>query len=126
MKSQLDILFAPEYNKDINYFSNIVESASRDIYCFVVQINTSNYGDTKIIAPYKTELKCIANIKGGERDSIHIGKINVNEFRDYQNFEGSDQYKRWKEEQRKRDKEEQETRYYKFKKYKKTSARHKK
>ena len=126
MKSQLDILFAPEYNKDINYFSNIVESASRDIYCFVVQINTSNYGDTKIIAPYKTELKCIANIKGGERDSIHIGKINVEEFREYQKFEGSDKYKQWTEWQRKRDKDEKKTPYYKFKKYKKTSARHKK
>lgn len=126
MKSQLDILFAPEYNRDINYFSNIVESASRDIYCFVVQINTSNYGDTKIIAPYKTELKCIANIKGGERDSIHIGKINVEEFREYQNFEGSDKHKQWIELQRKRDKKEKESAYYKFKKYKKTSARHKK
>jgi len=126
MKSQLDILFAPEYNKDINYFTNIVESASRDIYCFVVQINTSNYGDTKIIAPYKTELKCIANIKGGEHDSVHIGKINVEEFRDYQKFEGSDNYKQWIELQRKRDKEEKNSVYYKFKKYKKTSARHKK
>ena len=124
MKSQLDILFAPEYNKDINYFSNIVESVSRDIYCFVVQINTSNYGDTKIIAPYKSELKCIINIKGGERDSIHIGKIDINEFREYQRFEKSNEYKNWIESQQKREKEEKSLQNYKFKKYKKTSARH--
>ena len=124
MKSKLDILFAPEYNKDINYFSNIVESASRDIYCFVAQINTSHYGDTKIIAPYKTELKCLIDIKGGEKDSIHIGKINVEEFRAYQEFEGSDEYKKWTDEQRKREKEEKRSPYYKYKKYKKTSARH--
>ena len=125
MKSELDILFAPEYNKDLNYFTNIVESASRDIYCFVVQVNTSNYGETKIIAPYITELKCIANIKGGERDGIHIGKINIKEFHDYQDFERSDEYKKWIKTEQEQNKKEKEKRYYKYKKYKKTSARHK-
>lgn len=125
MKSKLDILFAPEYNKDLIYFSNIVESASRDIYCFVVQINTSHYGDTKIIAPYKSEIKCIANIKGGERDSIHIGKIDISEYRKYQEFEGSQEYKKWISQIKKNEMKEEKDEYYKYKKYKKTSARHK-
>lgn len=125
MKSKLDILFAPEYNKDIHYFSNIVESASRDIYCFVAQINTSNYGDTKIIAPYKNEMKCLVNIKGGEQDSIHIGSINLEEYRRYQKFEGTPEYKNWMETERIRAKRASRQPYSEFKKYKKTSARHK-
>lgn len=125
MKSKLDILFAPEYNKDINYFSNIVESASRDIYCFVAQINTSNYGDTKIIAPYKSELKCLINIKGGEQDSIHIGSVDLDECRKYQKFEDTSEYKNWKENERKKEEKDSKQKYSNFKKYKRTSARHK-
>lgn len=125
MKSKLDILFAPEYNKDINYFSNIVESASRDIYCFVVQINTSHYGDTKIIAPYKSEIKCIANIKGGERDIIHIGKIDISEYIKYQDFEGSQEYKKWITQEKNEERKKKQDQFYEYKKYKKTSARHK-
>lgn len=126
MKSKLDVLFAPEYNKDINYFSNIVDSASRDIYCFVAQINTSNYGDTKIVAPYKSELKCLLDIKGGEQDSIHIGSINLAEYREYQRFEGTQEFKNWKDYERKKEKRESKQKYSEFKKYKRTSARHKK
>lgn len=125
MKSKLDILFAIEYNKDINYFSNIIESASRDIYCFVAQINTSNYGDTKIVAPYKSELKTIVNIKGGDQDSLHIGTINIEESREYQQFEGSQEYKKWKNIERRKKNSEKKQQYYLYKKYKKSSARHK-
>ncbi len=125
MKSKLDILFAPEYNKDLDYFSSIVESAARDIYCFVVQVNTSNYGDTKIIAPYKSEMKCIANIKGGESDCVHIGKIDIREYRKYQEFEGSQDYKKWLAQQKNDEKKQEDKPYNNYKKYKKTSARHK-
>lgn len=125
MKSKLDILFAPEYNKDIHYFSNIVDSASRDIYCFVAQINTSNFGDTKLVAPYKNELKCLLDIKGGEQDSIHIGSINIQEYREYQKFEGSPEYKGWKERERRKERTASKQTYNNFKKYKRTSARHK-
>jgi predicted amidohydrolase len=125
MKSKLDILFAPVYNKDINYFSNIVESASRDIYCFVVQINNSYYGDTKINAPYNNELKCIVNIKGGEKDSVHIGKIDLKEYWDYQKFENTIEYHKWLAYNKKEEKRCSKKTYYKFVKYKKTSARYK-
>ena len=125
MKSKLDILFAPEYNKDIRYFSNIVDSASRDIYCFVAQINTSNYGDTKIVAPYRNALRCILEIKGGEQDSIHIGSINIDEYRKYQEFEGSPEFKKWNEQERKKKHKESKQPYNEYKKYKRTSARHK-
>ena len=83
-KSQIDILFAVEYNKDTNYFSSIVESTSRDLHCFIVQSNTSQYGDSRITSPTKTESKDILKIKGGDVDSIQIGTINVRELNDFQ------------------------------------------
>lgn len=82
-KSDIDFLVACEWNKDIKYFSNIVESVSRDLHCYAIQVNTSQYGDSKIVAPKKSEEMTILNIKGGD-DNILIGEINIEELRDFQ------------------------------------------
>jgi hypothetical protein len=92
MKSKLDLLIATEYNKDVDYFSNIIESVSRDLYCFVAQVNSSQFGDTRIVAPMHSYNKLVASISGGERDSVHIGKINLSEFSEFQENEFSAEY----------------------------------
>jgi len=83
-KSQIDLLIASEWNPDVNYFSNIVESISRDLHVYVAQVNTSQYGDTRIIRPSKTELKDILRLKGGENDTILVGEINLIALREFQ------------------------------------------
>lgn len=87
LRSKIDILTVPELNKDTAYFSNIVESASRDLHCFVVQANTSKYGDSRITGPYNSLFKDIIKIKGGENNVLLIGTINCSEVqrkrRDY-------------------------------------------
>lgn len=80
MKSKIELLFVPQLNKDTNYFSATVESTARDLHCFVVQANTSAYGDSRITAPYKTEMKNILQIKGGETDVVMIATLNVDEL----------------------------------------------
>lgn len=80
MKSKIELLFVPQLNKDTNYFSAIVESTARDLHCFVVQANTSAYGDSRITAPYKTEAKNILQVKGGETDVVMIATLNVEEL----------------------------------------------
>ena len=80
MKSKIELLFVPQLNKDTNYFSAIVESTARDLHCFVVQANTSAYGDSRITAPYKTESKNILQIKGGETDVVMIATLNVDQL----------------------------------------------
>lgn len=75
LKSKADALFVPQFNKDTNYFSSIVESASRDLHCFIVQANTSKYGDSRITGPYDTTHKNIVQIKGGTNDVVIIGKL---------------------------------------------------
>lgn len=77
MKSKIELLFVPQLNKDTNYFSAIVESTARDLHCFVVQANTSAYGDSRITGPYKTESKNILQIKGGESDVVMIATLNI-------------------------------------------------
>lgn len=80
MKSKIELLFVPQLNKDTNYFSAIVESTARDLHCFVIQANTSAYGDSRITAPYKTESKNILQIKGGETDVVMIATLGIDEL----------------------------------------------
>lgn len=76
-KGKVHGVFAIEFNKDTNYYCNLVESISRDLSCFVIQSNTSKYGDSRITAPYQTEEKDIVKIKGGVNDTIMVGKVDL-------------------------------------------------
>lgn len=77
LKNRIDALFVPQLNKDTNYFSSIVEATSRDLYCFIIQANTSKYGDSRITGPYDTIHKNIVQVKGGINDVVIIGKIEL-------------------------------------------------
>lgn len=85
-KSEVDFIVGCEWNRDIKYFANITEAATRDLHCFVIQVNTSQFGDSKIIAPKKSNEMTILNIKGGD-DNILIGDVNIQELRDFQRKE---------------------------------------
>jgi hypothetical protein len=75
------LLIASEYNRDTNYFSNIVESISRDLHVYFAQVNTSQFGDSRITQPSRTEIKDILKLKGGENDTILVGKIDLGKLR---------------------------------------------
>lgn len=81
---KVDFIVASEFNKDINYFSNIVESASRDIHCYVVQVNGSQYGDSRVVSPSKTEKMNPIRIKGGDNLTFLTMKLNLESLREYQ------------------------------------------
>ena len=83
-KSEIDILFACACNSDTNYFQSILESAVRDMHCYVVQSNASQYGGTCVLKPAKTEEKTMLYIKGGENPSIMITEIDVETLRNFQ------------------------------------------
>ena len=83
-QSYADMIITVEWNKDINYYSNILESLSRDIHCYCVQVNYSKYGDSRITKPSKTEEKDIIRTKGGRNSSILIDKVNFSDLRDFQ------------------------------------------
>ena len=84
IKNKIDLLVAVEYNKDLNYFSNLVESVSRDLHCYVVQVNSSHYGDTRISQPTETYKKDIVKLKGGENNVTVIGTIEIDKLREFQ------------------------------------------
>lgn len=83
-RSIVDFIVACEFNKDTQYFSNIVESASRDVHCYFIQSNNSEYGDNRITQPAKTEIRDILRLKGGDNKTILTGEINIKELREFQ------------------------------------------
>ncbi|WP_442264831.1 RNA-directed DNA polymerase [Tenacibaculum sp. ZS6-P6] len=85
-RGNVDFLVAIEHNRDLTYFSNIVESVSRDIHAYIIQVNTSQYGDSRINQPSKSYLRDIAKIKGGENVSILTAFIDIEKLRVFQSF----------------------------------------
>jgi len=83
-RSELDILFAIEYNMDTNYFSNIAESTCRDLHCYFVQANTSEYGDSRVVEPKETEKMNPVRVKGGENNVILRYELDIQKLRDFQ------------------------------------------
>jgi hypothetical protein len=97
-RGKVDFVITVEYNRDINYFSNITDSIARDIHAYIIQVNTSEFGDSRITQPSDTITKDILKIKGGDNVSLITGSINIKELRDFQKLnyslqEGNKNYK---------------------------------
>jgi len=92
-KSKLDLLIGVEWNRDTPYFSNIVEAGSRDLHVYVAQVNTSQFGDTRLTQPVETARKDILRLKGGRNDAILTAQINISSLREFQRnqYDPSDQ-----------------------------------
>lgn len=83
-QSLADALIAVEWNSDVNYYSNIVDSLSRDLHCYCIQVNSSHYGDSRITKPSKTEEKDVIRMRGGSNPTVLIEKINIESLREFQ------------------------------------------
>lgn len=82
--SELDYLIGCSWNKDIHYFNDIIDSVSRDLHCYVIYSNTSDYGCSRILQPTKSETKNIASIGGGATPTLITGDLNISKLRDFQ------------------------------------------
>lgn len=83
-KLNLDLLVAAVWNKDLKYFEDVLNSTSRDLHCYVAEVNTSEYGESCLIQPTKKEMSKILGIKGGINDSILVANLDIKKLRDFQ------------------------------------------
>lgn len=83
LKNKIELILVPEFNKDTNYFSNIIEATVRDNMCFIAQSNASQYGDSCITGPYKTEQKNILKIKGAKNNNMLVEDIEIYKLMKY-------------------------------------------
>lgn len=84
MKSKVDFIVATELNSDTNYYSEIAGSWVRDIHSFFIQVNTSEYGDSRIMKPSKSVEKNMVVVKGGKNSTILIEDLDIDSLRKFQ------------------------------------------
>jgi len=85
-KGDVDFLATIEHNRDVAYFSSINESLARDLHCYVVQVNTSHYGDSRITLPSDSIARDFIKLKGGENISLVTGTLRVDNLREFQSL----------------------------------------
>ena len=83
-RSKIDLLIASEWNKDTPYFSNIVEALSRDLHCYIAQVNTSQFGDSRLTQPSESARKDLMKLKGGKNDTVLVEDLNITALREFQ------------------------------------------
>ena len=84
MKGKVDFLIATEFNRDVLYYSDIVGSLVRDLHCFVIQCNTSQFGDSRIMQPTESILKNMVRVKGGKSEAVLTEIIEISSLRKQQ------------------------------------------
>lgn len=86
-QSLADLTIAVEWNPDVVYFSNIIESMCRDLHCYCVQVNSSDYGDSRVMSPCKTEKRDLIKTKGGKNNTVLVDTIDISALRNFQRME---------------------------------------
>ena len=86
-QSLADLTVAVEWNRDVPYFSSIVESLCRDLHCYCIQVNSSDYGDSRVMVPAKSEERDLIKTKGGRNHTILTDHIKLGPLRAYQRKE---------------------------------------
>lgn len=85
LRGNVDALIVPEWNKDTESFSALVESAALDVHAYIVQCNDRQFGDSRIRAPRKESWeRDIVRIKGGREDYFVVGEIDTKSLRRFQ------------------------------------------
>ena len=101
-QGEIDVLVAPVWNPDTNYYNGIVETSAREIHCILSQVNTAKYGDTRWTIPAKTELKNPLTVKGGTTEdnpfTISLSDYYPKYLREFQNldYQGQEEDKSFK------------------------------
>lgn len=83
-KGKVDFIVCSEFNPDVNYFSNIVEAAARDLHCYIVQVNSAQFGDSRVVSPSKTEGLSPLRIKGGDNQTFLTMMLPLQQLRSHQ------------------------------------------
>lgn len=85
LRGKIDALFLVEWNKDIETYNSLVESAANDLHAYIIQVNNRRYGDTRIRAPFKeAHQRDVSRIRGGLLDYFVISSLDIRSLRAFQ------------------------------------------
>jgi hypothetical protein len=86
MQGEIDCLFVPEWNPDIDTFASLMEASAQDLHAFMVQANNRQFGDSRIRAPFRQNyMRDVVRVRGGLHDYFVIGEVDYRSLRKFQN-----------------------------------------
>ncbi len=92
-QGQVDALLVLAWNKDLDTFSSLVESAALDIHAYTILVNNRNYGDSRVRVPAKEPFeRDLARLRGGKNDFCVMVELDIEKLRAFQS-----RAKRWAE-----------------------------
>ena len=92
-QGEVDALLVLAWNKDLDTFSALIESAALDIHAYTVLVNNRNYGDSRVRVPAKESFeRDLARLRGGKNDFCVMVELDIQKLRAFQS-----RAKRWTE-----------------------------
>ncbi|OEF90784.1 hypothetical protein A1QY_03035 [Vibrio anguillarum] len=90
----VDALMVLSWNRDLDTFSSLIESAALDVHAYTILVNNRKYGDSRVRSPAKESfLRDIARLRGGDNDFVVAATLDIGALRAFQS-----RAKRWPEE----------------------------
>ncbi|HHJ4202741.1 hypothetical protein ACV1DV_17465 [Aeromonas veronii] len=87
----IDALMVLSWNRDLDTFASLIESAALDIHAYTILVNNRKYGDSRIRSPAKESfLRDIARLRGGDNDFVVAATLDISALRSFQS-----RAKRW-------------------------------
>lgn len=78
LRGKVDALVLPAWNRDLNTFNALVESAALDVHTHVVLANDRRYGDSRVRAPMAKEwLRELLRVRGGVENFVVMTDLDV-------------------------------------------------
>ena len=90
----VDALMVLSWNRDLDTFASLIESAALDVHAYTILVNNRKYGDSRVRSPAKESfLRDIARLRGGDNDFVVAATLDISALRAFQS-----RAKRWPEE----------------------------
>jgi len=87
----IDALMVLSWNKDLDTFSSLIESAALDVHAYTILVNNRKYGDSRVRSPAKESfMRDLARVKGGDNDFVIAATLDIDGLRAFQS-----RAKRW-------------------------------
>lgn len=81
-QGEVDLLAVLSWNKDLETFSALVESASLDVHAYIALVNNRAYGDSRVRSPRRdAHARDVCRIRGGENDHLVVVEIDPAQLR---------------------------------------------
>jgi len=84
-QGNVDCVMVLSWNKDLDTFSALVESASLDVHAHIALVNNRKYGDSRVRSPAKSNYgRDLCRVRGGKNEHVVVVELDITTLRAFQ------------------------------------------